>query len=300
MAKKYGFIDKSGKMVIELQFDWVSDFSEGLAKVEKDGKYYFLDKNGKVVFELSKYDYVNVGDFSEGLALVAEDGESTVSNLGFIIPHKMYGFIDKSGKVVIEPQFYDVLDFSEGFTRVEIARTGLYGEPPRADDYNWGFIDKSGKVVIEPQFNYVSAFSEGLACVRKDDKEPDILIKLFGEELGQSDELINDYYGRFIEEIEDYPDDIKLFAETLTEELRDDYGGKLSEDERSKFHYALMFNSMTIAYKRMLKQLIKDGDQEEEDWDEDDLDITKGLVSNEHYTKMLEGLDVHAGAEEDE
>ena len=127
-------------------------------------------------------------------------------------------------------------------------------------------------------------------------EEPDILIKLFGDELGESDELINDYYGRFIEEIEDM-DDIKVFAETLTEELRDDYGGKLSEDERSKFHYALMFNSMTIAWKRMMKQWIKDGDREEEEFDEDDLDITKGLVSNEHYTKMLEGLDVHAGAE---
>ena len=156
----------------------------------------------------------------------------------------------------------------------------------------YGFIDKSGKVVIEPQFDEVGDFSEGLAQL-PDPKEPDILIKLFGDELGESDELINDYYGRFIEEIEDYPDDIKLFAETLTEELRDDYGGKLSEDERSKFHYALMFNSMTIAYKRMMKQWIKDGDQEEEDFDEDDLDITKGLVSNEHYTKMEEGLDVH-------
>ena len=89
MAKKYGLIDKNGKVVFELQYDYVGDFSEGLAQVEKDGKYYFLDKNGKVVFELSKYDYVNVGDFSEGLALVAEDGESTVSNLGFIIPHKI-------------------------------------------------------------------------------------------------------------------------------------------------------------------------------------------------------------------
>ena len=122
--------------------------------------------------------------------------------------------------------------------------------------------------------------------------EPDILNKFFAEELGESEELINDYYGSFIEEIEE-PDDIKVFAETLAEELRQDYGGILSEDERSKFHYALMFNSMTIAYKRMMKQWIKDGDQEEEDFDEDDLDITKGLVSNEHYTKMEDGLDVH-------
>ena len=78
--------------------------------------------------------------------------------------------------------------------------------------------------------------------------EPDILNILFAEELGESEELINDYYGSFIEEIEE-PDDIKVFAETLAEELRQDYGGKLSEDERSKFHYALMFNSIPLHTK---------------------------------------------------
>ena len=50
-----------------------------------------------------------------------------------------------------------------------------------------------------------------------------------------------------------------------------------------------MFNSMTIAWKRMVKHKIKEGELEEEDYDEDDLDITKGLVSNEHYTKMEKG-----------
>ena len=33
MAKKYGFIDKNGKMVIEPQFDEVNNFSEGFASV---------------------------------------------------------------------------------------------------------------------------------------------------------------------------------------------------------------------------------------------------------------------------
>ena len=67
MESKYGFIDKSGKVVIEPQFDNVSAFSEGLAKVEKDGKWGFIDKNGKVVFE-PQFDFVF--DFSEGLAKV--------------------------------------------------------------------------------------------------------------------------------------------------------------------------------------------------------------------------------------
>ena len=124
-------------------------------------------------------------------------------------------------------------------------------------------------------------------------EEEDILTKLFAEELGdESYETINDYYGRFIDEIED-TNDIKVFAETLTEYLREDYGGKLSEDERSKFHYALMFNSMTIAWKNMVKHQIKEGEEREEDFDKDELDITKGLVSNEHYTKMNDGVDVH-------
>ena len=67
MAKKYGFIDKNGKVVIEPQFDNVEDFIEGFWKVEKDGKWGFIDKNGKVVIE-PQYDYVR--DFSEGLAEV--------------------------------------------------------------------------------------------------------------------------------------------------------------------------------------------------------------------------------------
>ena len=115
--------------------------------------------------------------------------------------------------------------------------------------------------------------------------EQDILTKLFAEELGEGNETVNQYYGSHIEEIEE-PDDIKEFAETLAEELRDDYGGALSEDERSKFHYALMFNSMTIAWKRMLKHQIKEGEEDEESYKEDDLDETKGLVHNQHYNEL--------------
>jgi len=123
-------------------------------------------------------------------------------------------------------------------------------------------------------------------------EEEDILTKLFAGELGEGYELVDDYYGSYIEEIED-TGDIKVFAETLSKELGRDYGGKLSEDERSKFHHSLMFNSMTIAWKKMLKHQIKDGVLRKDEFDKDELDITKGLVSNEHYTKMKEGVDVH-------
>lgn len=141
---QYGFIDKTGKLVIDPQFDDVDRFSEGLAAVEiKENGWGFIDKSGKMVIE-PKFDRVH--SFSEGLAAVkTKDG---------------WGFIDKSGKMVIKPTFDYSYGFFEGLARVEIGK-------------KTGFIDKTGKIVINPIFNNdnVGDFHEGLACVKIGEKE---------------------------------------------------------------------------------------------------------------------------------
>jgi len=63
-----------------------------------------------------------------------------------------WGYIDKTGKTVIEPQFDDARNFQEELARVKINK-------------KWGYIDKTGKMVIEPQFDRAFGFSEGLANV---------------------------------------------------------------------------------------------------------------------------------------
>ncbi|HEE9620303.1 TPA: WG repeat-containing protein, partial [Campylobacter coli] len=51
LNRKYGFMDKNGKIVIEPKFDSISSFREGLAKVGLNGKYGLIDKSGKIVIE---------------------------------------------------------------------------------------------------------------------------------------------------------------------------------------------------------------------------------------------------------
>ena len=47
---KDGFIDKTGKYVINPQFDIAFDFSEGLAGIWIGGKRGYIDKTGKIVY----------------------------------------------------------------------------------------------------------------------------------------------------------------------------------------------------------------------------------------------------------
>ena len=83
------------------------------------------------------------GDFYEGLARV-EDANGK------------WGFIDKTGKVVIPCQWNVALSFSEGLAGVKDAN-GRYG-----------FIDKTGKVVIPCQWKWADSFHEGLVLVQDD------------------------------------------------------------------------------------------------------------------------------------
>jgi hypothetical protein len=101
-------------------------------------KYLFINKAGEIVVDASSYE--KVGNFSEGLAAVFD-------------PQKGWGFIDKSGTVVIQPGFESALDFKDGLAPVVSA--GM-----------WGFINTKGTLVIANQFDWVGEFSEGIAIVK--------------------------------------------------------------------------------------------------------------------------------------
>ena len=120
----WGFCDKSGKLVVDYQFEDAWPYAEGLASVRKGGKWGYCDKTGRIVIEPA---YDHAWPFSEGR--------------GRVLLGEKQGFIDKSGAMVIHPQFTPAWEFSRGLARVGVKD----GEGCKE-----GYIDPSGKYVWEP------------------------------------------------------------------------------------------------------------------------------------------------------
>jgi hypothetical protein len=187
----WGFVDKTGRLAIPAQFASVSKFSEGLCcvSIKKDGQDItgFIDKTGTWVIKAGQ---TGQSDFSDGVTLTTFSNsnggyDAIISQKGKVIAklptgmlsdsfspgfseglavvrdifppyNSSEGYIDKSGKVVIKPQFVWAYDFSEGLAAAGIYENGVQ---------KYGYIDKTGTWVIQPQFIEADAFSEGLAAV---------------------------------------------------------------------------------------------------------------------------------------
>ncbi len=133
---KWGYIDKTGQVVIQPQFDEAKIFSEGLTAVRIGSKWGYINQTGQVIIQ-PQFDYAS--RFEEGLALV--------------LINKKGGYINQKGEVVIQPQFDALGPFAEGLAVVKIGK-------------QYGYIDQNGKVIIQPLFDLALDFSEGIASVK--------------------------------------------------------------------------------------------------------------------------------------
>lgn len=114
-AKKdslWGYIDEKGKTIIDFQYTYARNFSCGLAMVKKNGKYYYINTSNKSITDGSKF--VAKTDFSDNRAIVLDP----VSNKKMAINTK--------GEVIYSnPELEDMQEFYHGYSRIKIA--DLYG-----------------------------------------------------------------------------------------------------------------------------------------------------------------------------
>ena len=79
------------------------------------------------------------------------DKKETVGLFPVVLGGKT-GFVNRDGKLVINPQFDDARNFYDGLALVSSGGKA-------------GYIDEDGKSIINPQFDVAGDFSNGLAAV---------------------------------------------------------------------------------------------------------------------------------------
>jgi hypothetical protein len=120
---KWGFIDRSGNIVVPIQWDGAQPFSDVLAPVRKDGKWGFIDRSGNIVVPIQ---WNGAQSFSDGLAAVKNS--------------EKWGFIDRTGAVVIPVEYDKPAHFFDGLARV--TKGG-----------NLAIIDKVGRALVPKELN---------------------------------------------------------------------------------------------------------------------------------------------------
>jgi hypothetical protein len=225
---KYGYINREGKVVVEPQYRRAGTFSEGYAVVENGrGKTTLIDKTGKAALNPDVYG-MDISGFSEGLVFgyakenrfpvyMDKDGKiavriETKDMEGFVVQGAAFseglaavkikgnwGYIDRTGKMIIAPEYWKVTPFQQGIALVAVME--MKGSVGHSTDYlidrngtkikqlpatsgklseglipfgTWdkakekglyGYMDTRGEIAIQPQFDNALPFRKGLAQV---------------------------------------------------------------------------------------------------------------------------------------
>ena len=206
-----GYIDLSGKIVVEPKYDIAGAFKDSRAIVHLGEKYSLIDPSGKLIGDIP---YRVLGEFHQGLLRVQATG--LTDNAGKKLPTK-YGFVDRQGKVVIQPQFMPASEFPDDPANLAFGgldhdwvyfdRTGniilrismgphldpankfVNGRVRVKDGFTWGYKDATGAWAIQPKYNDARDFQDGLAAVQEGDKW--IVIDVRGKTVPQDKKKIH-------------------------------------------------------------------------------------------------------------
>lgn len=131
-------------------YDFVSEFSQGIAIVVKDSLYGAILMGGNEIITPG-YDYIS--PFKDGYAQAIRKGKCIILDLSGR-ECKQYG-----GELIAIPAKYDyVRDFKNGYACVRL-------------NGKWGAIDVNCKEIYEPQFYFLSDFVGGTAKYKMENKQ---------------------------------------------------------------------------------------------------------------------------------
>jgi hypothetical protein len=197
---KYGYINTKGEVIVPIKYAYAQNFQGGLGAVteEENGKktqWAFVNKKGELVtgfkyYNVANYSYSNpkngpikadknsngdgtyldstgkeicpecktMGKFSNGLVSFCKPAKNKKFN-------GLFGFMDKSGNVIIPDIYYEVSEFKDSLAVVTVVSKKYNYEKRK------GLINTKGETLVPPIFELITF---------KEDEKIDFRFKIYG------------------------------------------------------------------------------------------------------------------------
>jgi len=214
ITNKWGCLNTAGKVAIPLKYDNLSEFNNGFAIAKINERFYIVDHSGNEI-SVDDPNIKDIKEFSENLApytlltgekgFINTKGEKTIPakflSVGYFknglawakTKEELFGYLDKNGEWIIQPQFTAAKDFDgvSGLARVKKNEKWVYVNVKNeivafeisetTDDFSdglakgkkallFGFYNNKGEWVIPPKFENVRDFKNGFAAAKLNDK----------------------------------------------------------------------------------------------------------------------------------
>lgn len=161
--------------------DYISPFNNNVAAIKKGNEWGFIDRDGQLTVDfrndlvLTKTENAAYPIFSNGKCLIAHQKNGVL----------YYGYIDKSGKTVITPQFLNATNFEHGKAlalKVDKETIG-YNDIFKKDVVSYHYfelvIDEEGKTT-----DHLTQLAIHVSPKNKNDKNPPVITsRLISENL---------------------------------------------------------------------------------------------------------------------
>lgn len=138
LENKYGFIDYAGNQIIDFKFDKASDFEKGYSVVKYNNKFGLINKNGEFIVE-PIYDTLTYDD-EKMFCWVINGKDYNKRKTG------LYNIVEK--KMILEPKYNTIRILSP--EQIE-ASYCIKDTPPYA--YRCGLFNNQGKEILPPLYN---------------------------------------------------------------------------------------------------------------------------------------------------
>lgn len=169
---KYGFINKNGKVIIQLIYEDAFPFYQGYASVKANDKWNYVNENGLKMFPDSLiFGYrpiinskaifmIENNKVERNKSMITENGSRTfvefLNKTGQI--QLKEGLIDVNGTIIINPKFDEISGyFQNGYMRVR-------------NNGKTGIINEKGEIIIPIEYDDISDFENGLFLANKANK----------------------------------------------------------------------------------------------------------------------------------